>query len=163
MICLDDGIEDHPKFVGLSDEAFGLWVRCIGYCRRQLTDGYVPEAAARARCRSKNANKTIAELTSGPDPLWLSVPGGYQIQDYVWTGGTRRTWDRGACDRVYERDGHRCRYCGSTERLSIDHVVPRCRGGRDDASNLVVACLTCNSKKGGRTPAEAGLVLLEPS
>ena len=43
---------------------------------------------------------------------------------------------------------HRCVYCGSTDRLTLDHVKPRCRGGRNDASNLVAACQSCNRSKG---------------
>jgi len=41
-----------------------------------------------------------------------------------------------------------CCYCGSTERLSLDHLIPRFRGGEDDADNLVWACRSCNSSKG---------------
>lgn len=89
MIALDDNIEDHPKFVSLSTDACWLWVCCIGYCRRQRTDGYIPEAVARRSCRGKNPNKVIAELTSPPvgapemKPLWEKVLGGYQVHDYL--------------------------------------------------------------------------------
>lgn len=89
MIALDDNIEDHPKFVGLSNDAFALWVRGIGYCRRNLTDGFIPEAAALTRARSKNPKKTIDELTAAPvslpesSPLWVKVPGGYRVHDYL--------------------------------------------------------------------------------
>lgn len=89
MIALDDNIEDHPKFVSLSDAAFALWIRCIGYCRRNLTDGYVPEQAARARVRSGKAAAVIQELLSPPEglpngnPLWVRVPGGYRVHDYL--------------------------------------------------------------------------------
>jgi 5-methylcytosine-specific restriction endonuclease McrA len=43
---------------------------------------------------------------------------------------------------------HRCVYCGSPNHLTLDHVRPRCRGGRNDASNLVAACQSCNRSKG---------------
>ena len=55
---------------------------------------------------------------------------------------------------VFERDNHACQYCGSTERLSLDHVVPWSRGGKDSVQNLVTACRSCNSKKNARTPEE---------
>ena len=90
MIALDDNIEDHPKFVSLSDDSFSLWVRCIGYCRRNLTDGFIPEQAARSRVRGKRApTKVIGELLAAPvglpdsAPLWAVVAGGYQIHDYL--------------------------------------------------------------------------------
>jgi hypothetical protein len=43
---------------------------------------------------------------------------------------------------------HRCVYCNSPDHLTLDHVRPRCRGGRSDASNLVAACRSCNRSKG---------------
>ena len=62
---------------------------------------------------------------------------------------------------LFHRDGHRCQYCGSnSERLSIDHVIPRSRGGNHSWDNVTTACLRCNVHKGNRTPREAGMVLL---
>jgi 5-methylcytosine-specific restriction endonuclease McrA len=64
---------------------------------------------------------------------------------------------------IYARDGNRCQYCGCkapTSELSLDHVVPRSRGGRSTWDNIVCACLDCNVKKGGRTPDEAGMKLV---
>ncbi|WP_412067170.1 HNH endonuclease [Rubrivirga sp. IMCC43871] len=60
---------------------------------------------------------------------------------------------------VIRRDGHRCVYCGATERLTIDHVRPKSRGGKDTWENLVAACTPCNNRKGSRTPEEAGLTM----
>lgn len=65
---------------------------------------------------------------------------------------------------IFLRDGHRCQYCGkrySTPRLSLDHVLPKSRGGPDTWENIVCACLKCNVEKGGRTPSEAGMKLLQ--
>ena len=60
---------------------------------------------------------------------------------------------------VLRRDSHRCQYCGSPERLTLDHVQPRSRGGKDAWENLVAACTPCNNRKGNRTPEEAGMPL----
>jgi 5-methylcytosine-specific restriction endonuclease McrA len=61
---------------------------------------------------------------------------------------------------LFQRDGHRCQYCGCTgQQLSIDHVVPRSRGGSDSWDNVTTACLPCNVRKGNRTPREAGMPL----
>lgn len=57
------------------------------------------------------------------------------------------------------RDGHKCLYCGATERLTIDHVLPRSRGGENSWENLATACISCNNKKGNRTPSEAEMKL----
>ncbi len=64
---------------------------------------------------------------------------------------------------IFRRDDHRCQYCGAgASRLTIDHVVPRHRGGGHDWSNLVTACPPCNRHKGGRLLYEARLTLLKP-
>jgi 5-methylcytosine-specific restriction endonuclease McrA len=58
------------------------------------------------------------------------------------------------------RDGFQCAYCGlHRSKLTIDHIIPRSRGGRDDFDNCVASCRTCNNYKGGRTPREAGMTL----
>jgi HNH endonuclease len=54
---------------------------------------------------------------------------------------------------VLRRDGHRCMYCNGTAN-TIDHVLPRSRGGNDSWENLVACCLKCNNQKGDRTAAE---------
>jgi 5-methylcytosine-specific restriction endonuclease McrA len=56
------------------------------------------------------------------------------------------------------RDGHRCQYCGATAD-SIDHVVPRSRGGAHEWENVTAACRPCNLRKRDRTPEEAGMPL----
>ena len=67
---------------------------------------------------------------------------------------------------IYARDQNRCQYCGhrfSTSELSLDHVVPRSRGGDNSWKNVVACCVNCNVRKGGRTPQEAGLHLIHPA
>lgn len=64
---------------------------------------------------------------------------------------------------IYERDSGRCQYCCKPLTFSIstvDHVVPRSRGGKNTWSNLVLSCASCNTKKGSMTPSEAGMTLL---
>ena len=58
---------------------------------------------------------------------------------------------------IFKRDGHQCVYCGTREHLTLDHVIPRSRGGRDSWHNLVTACQRCNTEKGDRTPEEADM------
>jgi 5-methylcytosine-specific restriction endonuclease McrA len=64
---------------------------------------------------------------------------------------------------IYARDQYSCQYCGeafATSELTFDHVVPVAQGGRKDWENIVTCCITCNRKKGGRTPSEAGMRLV---
>ena len=51
---------------------------------------------------------------------------------------------------IYKRDCNTCQYCGSTRHLTIDHVIPKSRGGEDTWENLAVACSSCNTKKGDK-------------
>lgn len=63
---------------------------------------------------------------------------------------------------IYARDHHTCQYCAEklpTAELTFDHVVPVAQGGRKDWENIVTCCIKCNRKKGGRTPAQAGMHL----
>jgi 5-methylcytosine-specific restriction endonuclease McrA len=60
---------------------------------------------------------------------------------------------------VLRRDGFRCQYCGSRDSLTVDHVLPKSRGGADTWENLVAACTPCNNRKGSRTPDEARMEL----
>lgn len=61
---------------------------------------------------------------------------------------------------ILKRDGHKCAYCGRGDLpFTIDHIVPKSKGGEDTWENLVTACLPCNNKKGNRTPEEASMKL----
>lgn len=60
---------------------------------------------------------------------------------------------------IVKRDSGRCQYCGTSENLTIDHVIPKSKGGKDTWENLVTACTVCNHRKGNRTPREAGMPL----
>jgi len=60
---------------------------------------------------------------------------------------------------IMKRDAYQCLYCGSTKNLTLDHLLPKSRGGGSSWTNLVTACMRCNTKKGDRTPEEAGLTL----
>jgi 5-methylcytosine-specific restriction endonuclease McrA len=58
---------------------------------------------------------------------------------------------------LFARDGYRCQYCGDSSRLTVDHVIPRSRGGSTAWENMVTACAPCNLRKGDRLPVEAGM------
>jgi len=62
---------------------------------------------------------------------------------------------------VFNRDRYTCQYCGKeTRQLTLDHVIPRYRGGQHTWENVVSACVPCNRRKAGRTPQEAGMRLI---
>jgi 5-methylcytosine-specific restriction endonuclease McrA len=63
---------------------------------------------------------------------------------------------------LFARDGWRCVYCGSTGRLTLDHVVPRSRGGDSVWENVVTSCAPCNMRKGNRLLHEIQMTLHTP-
>jgi len=72
-----------------------------------------------------------------------------------------RTWKVPPVNRreVLRRDHYSCQYCGTNKDLTLDHVIPRSRGGRHSWDNVVTACSKCNSRKSNRTPKESGMQL----
>jgi 5-methylcytosine-specific restriction endonuclease McrA len=76
----------------------------------------------------------------------------YVVTRWRYTAGP--AWSRSG---VLLRDGRRCGYCAG-HATTVDHVLPRSRGGRNTWHNTIAACEGCNQRKGDRTPAEAGMV-----
>ena len=77
----------------------------------------------------------------------------------------KETCLRSNCTRknVMNRDNFTCQYCAkelTSSALTLDHVMPRSRGGKNTWTNLVAACKKCNQKKGSQTPEEAGMKLI---
>ena len=63
---------------------------------------------------------------------------------------------------ILKRDNYECQYCGARDLpMTVDHIIPKTRGGKDEWTNLVCACVKCNNKKGDRTLKEAGMKLLK--
>ncbi len=58
---------------------------------------------------------------------------------------------------VFARDGWQCQYCGSRSNLTVDHVIPRSKGGGSTWENIVASCAPCNRRKGDRLPRQAGM------
>ena len=64
---------------------------------------------------------------------------------------------------VFRRDNHTCQYCAvhcAGSMVSIDHVIPKSKGGRNTWNNLVTACVPCNNRKGSKTLDECGMELI---
>lgn len=125
-----------------------------------LNAGYEPLAVVsfkRALVLVMNDKAAVIEHVEG-EPVH-AARGSYErpavivLTRYVRMPHTRRipVTRRG----VLRRDGHRCAYCGKAA-ATIDHVLPRSRGGQDSWENLVACCLRCNNIKSDRTPREMG-------
>lgn len=124
-----------------------------------LNAGYEPLAVVsfkRAIVLVMNQKASIL-AADAEHPVWGSGGGSWErpsviiLRNYVRIPSGRHVpvSRRG----VLRRDNHRCAYCGAGA-TTIDHVLPRSRGGKDTWENLVACCLRCNNNKGDRTPAE---------
>ena len=82
-----------------------------------------------------------------------------RLLDYVKVPLSKIMSHRPSKTMIYKRDNNSCQYCGSIYNLTIDHVIPKCRGGQDTWENLVVACCSCNTKKGNMLLDQTGMKL----
>ena len=123
-------------------------------------------------CRVNIKRAIVLLVTNKAEPLDISAEIGWQVHSpslvvevpkhiRLKIAGYERMWKVPPVNRreVLRRDHHSCQYCGSTKYLTLDHVLPRSRSGLHTWDNVVTACDRCNSKKGDRTPQEAGMSL----
>jgi hypothetical protein len=185
-VKLDDHFVDHPKIISIGPIAGWLFVASLCYANRLLTDGFIPENQVPRLLSTNGHGREIQKLTAKlcEAGLWKAVTikgaKGFQIHDFLDYQPSRkeilssREWNarRQALYRngdllsvIRNRDKDHCRYCGcevnwKDRRGSVggtyDHVAPR---GPETLANLVVACRGCNSMKGQKTLAEAGMTL----
>jgi hypothetical protein len=83
-----------------------------------------------------------------------------RLLNYVKVPLSRIVSQKPSRSMIYKRDGYKCQYCSSTRRLTIDHVVPKSKGGGESFNNLVVACSSCNTKKGNKLLEHTNMKLL---
>ncbi len=96
--------------------------------------------------------KLRSPMRDFPSPLVIKIP---VLMRHWQSSPTRRA--------VFIRDNFTCAYCGKTVKDSeatVDHLIPKSRGGKWEWENLVTCCSQCNQKKGNKTPQEAGMELL---
>jgi 5-methylcytosine-specific restriction endonuclease McrA len=97
----------------------------------------------------RKALRTVSDIYPWPSIIRLSH---YINVPYKKVVLTRRN--------ILRRDAYKCAYCGRADLpLTIDHIVPKAKGGLDSWENLICACTSCNNKKGDRTPDEAQMPL----
>jgi len=82
-----------------------------------------------------------------------------RLLEYITIPFNRISMIKPSRQMVYKRDDHTCQYCGSVKKLTIDHVIPKSKGGGDTWENMVVACSSCNTKKGDRFLEYTGMKL----
>ncbi len=101
-------------------------------------------------------HEAVPGATFGPYP----VPRSLELVRWIYTKWVYEATGRLVCSRaaVLRRDGYRCAYCGRTG-TTMDHILPKSRGGQTSWTNCVAACVECNNRKAALTPEEAGMKL----
>ncbi len=127
---------------------------------RLLNASYEPLGTVSFKHAVRMLFRQVAIVEEGDDTRMLGPhawPRVIRLIRYIYEKWLDRPakWHRGG---VFIRDGHRCAYCGR-KAATIDHLLPRSRGGEWSWANCVAACSGCNERKGDRTPAEARMPL----
>ncbi len=128
-----------------------------------LNASYEPIAICQARRALTLLVKGAAAMEESHDVLvWrnMRMPSVIRLSRYRKVPQKRHAVTR---RNIFSRDLNVCQYCAkvfSSSRLTLDHVIPRSRGGRDTWENLVTCCYSCNYRKADRTPDEAGMTLI---
>jgi len=130
-----------------------------------LNANYAPMAICTARraiiMRFLNKVEILAkynEKVHSPSTS-ISLPSVVKILDYIRYDNLTVDLNR---KNILTRDSNTCQYCGISKiQLTIDHILPKVKGGQDSWENLTTACKPCNQKKGDRTPEESGMRLIK--
>jgi len=109
------------------------------------------------------AKDRFGEMMIRSTSLAIEVPEVILLTVYEGMGERSVVFSR---RNIFKRDRYCCQYCGkqcrgdvAMEELSIDHVLPKSRGGKSSWENCVLACMVCNARKANKTPEEAGMHL----
>lgn len=169
-------IIDDPKLRNVSDKSFRVMIFLFSLAAEADKDGLIPltedEIMWRLRIPKKVLTAAISELSDQNiiDNIFPLQVLNWSKRQYKSDNSSNRVsayrekrkslgMSKGSnydTESVLERDSHSCVYCGGTQNLCVDHVLPITQGGTDDDDNLVCACKKCNSGKAGRTPEQAG-------
>ncbi|WP_413176178.1 HNH endonuclease [Anabaena azotica] len=123
-------------------------------------------------CRVNIKRAIVLLVSNKAEPVDFSTEGGWLVRSpslvvsvpkhiRLKIAAAERMWKMPPVTRreVLRRDHHSCQYCGSTKRLTLDHLIPRSKGGLHTWDNVVTACERCNSRKGDKTLGEVGMQL----
>jgi len=123
------------------------------YTPLNVTDvrrGFILVSKGKAEIVKEDVNKIVTTIGEFVRPLIIS------LVNYV---RFRRGGIKVGRRRIFKRDGYQCGYCGSSRNLTIDHIVPRSKGGDNSWTNLVTCCNRCNNEKDSKTLEETGMKL----
>jgi 5-methylcytosine-specific restriction endonuclease McrA len=135
-------LQDHAQAINTTDGSFQLL----------KAEDWLAYSASEVPADDEAYVQTVRLRIRVPKVLILQQYDRLPVQEVKFTRET-----------LFERDAHRCQYCGGTfeaSQLNMDHVIPRDRGGRTSWENIVTSCISCNSRKANRLPHQANMHLI---
>ena len=115
-----------------------------------LRRGFILVSKGKAEIVKEDVKKIVTTIGEFVRPLII------RLVNYV---RFRRGSIKVGRQRIFKRDKYECGYCGSKKNLTIDHIIPRSKGGDNSWNNLITCCNRCNNEKDDKTPEEAGMKL----
>ena len=134
-----------------------LTLKAFSVVRDRRATALAPTPAMSPSPGTTKSSAPWRELLIRSPRLAILPPEVILLKTYEGEGGRAVVFSR---KNLFKRDRYTCQYCGiqpGPEELTVDHVVPRSRGGTSTWENCVLACVECNKRKADRTPAQAGL------
>lgn len=159
-VMLSDKLHNHPSVVDLSNRGFRAWVESICWLSRNGRADRFPKRSAYRFGTTPAVQRALIR-----EGLWVEAGDSIIVPQrvvsrrsshemHLWKfaplAPSRPKISDALRDAVYARDGYACLHCGSSERLSLDHIHPFSLGGKDVLENLQTLCGPCNSRKGAR-------------
>lgn len=123
------------------------------YTPLNVTDtrrGFILVMKGKAEIVKEDVNKIVTTIGEFVKPLIIRLVNYVKFRRGAIKVGRRR---------IMKRDGYQCGYCGSSRNLTIDHIIPRSKGGDNSWKNLVTCCNKCNNLKDDKTAEQVGLKL----
>jgi 5-methylcytosine-specific restriction endonuclease McrA len=125
-----------------------------------LNAGYEPLQRVSVQHAIKMLVREVAVIEEASDEMFGDFPKPLVLRLVRYVKTTwRKHSPRFSKNKLFQRDKHSCAYCGQ-HATTVDHVIPRSRGGTTVWTNVVAACIKCNRKKASSTPEEANMKLL---
>jgi CRISPR/Cas system Type II protein with McrA/HNH and RuvC-like nuclease domain len=115
-----------------------------------LRRGFILVSKGKAEIVKEDVKKIVTTIGEFVRPLII------RLVNYV---RFRRGSIKVGRQRIFKRDKYECGYCGSKKNLTIDHIIPRSKGGDNSWNNLITCCNRCNNEKDDKTLEEAGMKL----
>lgn len=135
---------EDPQFMTIPNASIGLWAKAGAWSIKHKSNGNIPKSVIRQLKGTESQCRKLVD--SG---LWTEKEHGYMFVNWRkhQDGKYRKNIRKSVRDAVMQRDNYQCVWCGTTDNLSLDHIIKYSAGGEDSIENLRVLCMPCNQSR----------------